>query len=552
MALTRIIGSKNARYSIRGTGLPGPHAGAFLEKVSITGGKFVTGGATFAIGVNNVPPHFVREGYIPKLIRLEEKYVVLWDEEVKQGWLVNGTSALLHLVRGALNRYQEGSFASELLFDENHMEHGIEHHPASAVKVLINRHNRGLEIWPGRIEISEEAEIKTKAGSAGREESNAWKRRRGFTLFEDLVEQQYTILDLMMQHHKLLAGQNGINLKLRARKHLEGWDFNELATGRDPRPRIATLHALRYGWVDFVRSIEAITLFGSGFGDLIQPKKTDTMCPQWSTLPKGEYHLAASMYDLNRIMEAYGNKTVGGVEAAEGLIWHSPHDPFAHCRCLGRNTFSRRFKSAGTHHNPVQVFCPKRSKIFSKVRTPGNMGDSGAVVFGHNISWPYRWKETKSKDDAEDVLEQVSPGTISLTTSQHSVSDRESSGISSAPSEDSSKRPDTASQSSRSHHTTLTSPDSSADRSIAHPSVGGSGPLDCRNKPDSTDTSLDYTPVTRVTTAETRSDIRDSAIPRNFDRSRAIVSQPAAVGPFSIPDRSKKLRRERRRIGNDT
>lgn len=48
----------------------------------------------------------------------------------------------------------------------------------------------------------------------------------------------------------------------RVRTHLEGWDFCDLATDRDLRPRIATLLALRYGWVDFIRSVKAITVLG--------------------------------------------------------------------------------------------------------------------------------------------------------------------------------------------------------------------------------------------------------------------------------------------------
>lgn len=46
---------------------------------------------------------------------------------------------------------------------------------------------------------------------------------------------------------------------MRVRKHLEGWDFVEIATDHEPRPRVATLEAMGWGWVDFIRSIDAIT-----------------------------------------------------------------------------------------------------------------------------------------------------------------------------------------------------------------------------------------------------------------------------------------------------
>lgn len=72
---------------------------------------------------------------------MKTKYVVLWEEQVKRGWLVNGTSALLQLVRMSLMVYSQGSFSSMLLFDENKLENAAEHEPSSAVKVLIDPNN---------------------------------------------------------------------------------------------------------------------------------------------------------------------------------------------------------------------------------------------------------------------------------------------------------------------------------------------------------------------------------------------------------------------------
>ena len=82
-----------------GIGLPPPHAGYLLEKVTISGGKWLTTGATFAIGMKDIPPHITRNGYYMNIKTLEKKFVVLWDDTTKKAWLVNGTSALLHLVR---------------------------------------------------------------------------------------------------------------------------------------------------------------------------------------------------------------------------------------------------------------------------------------------------------------------------------------------------------------------------------------------------------------------------------------------------------------------
>jgi len=81
-------GAPDARYNIGRTGLPRPHAGCLLEKISISGGKIITGGATFAVGVKDTPIHLTRNGYIPNLKWIATKYVVLWDTADRRGWLV--------------------------------------------------------------------------------------------------------------------------------------------------------------------------------------------------------------------------------------------------------------------------------------------------------------------------------------------------------------------------------------------------------------------------------------------------------------------------------
>lgn len=60
-------------------------------------------------------------------------------------------------------------------------------------------------------------------------------------------------------------------------------------------------------WVDFIRSIDAITLFGREFGDIIQPRDVAGMCSDWRTLPINNYYLSASILDLKNIMEVFGH-----------------------------------------------------------------------------------------------------------------------------------------------------------------------------------------------------------------------------------------------------
>lgn len=200
---------------------------------------------------------------------IEKKYVVLWDEETKRGWLVNGTSALLHLVRMSLKVYKK-DYSQELLFDESMMQNEAEHDAASARKVLKNERNRDLEVWRGKSENATGAEQKLPVQN---QPSAARKTNKSKYTFETLVEQKWSVLEVLMESYKQLVGLNGINLKFRIRRHLEGWNFEDLAGESDPEPRVATLKAVGYGWVDFVHSLKTITLFGRGFGNIIRPSK---------------------------------------------------------------------------------------------------------------------------------------------------------------------------------------------------------------------------------------------------------------------------------------
>lgn len=342
---------------------------------------------------------------------ISTKYVVLWDEEEKKGWLVNGTSALLHLVRTSLNHYSEDDFSSAFLFDPSKMEDRMDHKPNSAVKVLISDLNRDLEVYPGSRERFDQEESTHTDGSGGDVKST---KKRGYFLFEDLVKQHLSNLEQVIDYQRRAATQDGLKMKMTVRKHLEGWDFVELATDHDPYARVATLQALGYGWVDFVRSIGSVILFGRGFGEIIRPANFGSdMCRHWTSLPSDRYYLAVSMADLSKIMAKHGDPWSSPPRPVHELIWHCPNGVHSACSCRsrgGRGGWGRH--AVHQHHDPVQVFYPQASELVlrTRLRGPERLDTTGAVVFGHNISWRYRWT-----DAADGTLEKGEPSSPSST-----------------------------------------------------------------------------------------------------------------------------------------
>ncbi len=155
--LTSSTGAADAMYLIRRSRLPAPTTDCVLEKVSITGGKFITGGATFAMGNKDTPVHVSQNDYVSKIQWISKIFVVMWDEEEKRGWLVNGTSALLHLLRASLEYNRTDKFNSAFLFKSEEMEDAFTTHTAdSAIEVLMNKSNMKLKIYPGKGEVYDE------------------------------------------------------------------------------------------------------------------------------------------------------------------------------------------------------------------------------------------------------------------------------------------------------------------------------------------------------------------------------------------------------------
>ncbi|EMT68829.1 hypothetical protein FOC4_g10004917 [Fusarium odoratissimum] len=128
----------------------------------------------------------------------------------------------------------------------------------SAIDVLINPTNQALKLYP---------------------------ERNGFIVLADRIDQYYNLLEKMLDHQTDIARRHSANLEKMPRKYLEGWDFEDLSANRDPlHPRLVTLDPAGKGWVDLTRALQAVTLTGRGFGELVRPVGPAS-CETWSQLP---------------------------------------------------------------------------------------------------------------------------------------------------------------------------------------------------------------------------------------------------------------------------
>ncbi|OJJ42360.1 hypothetical protein ASPZODRAFT_147347 [Penicilliopsis zonata CBS 506.65] len=397
-----LSGVENARHIVgwcehvrNYAGLPQPDSRFAFDRVSVSVGKIVSMSGSVAIGKKEKPARAAKTTDYHKQIEwAEERFVVLYDCKDRRAWLIDGLSALLHLVRARLAHRRK--VGREVLFAESDIkEPDIPYTgKAAATYVLRNRANMDLKIcekWNRRVEET------SKTG--GEPPETTLKTQRTWEQLPDLVGDIYTILGMLcdIQSDTLTMDGFGAKVHISPRRRLEGWDFRQVATGADPLlPKAASLRDIGLGWVDLIRTINAITLFGIGFGEIIQPVDTAQAlvpgrpCGRWATLPKGEDLLATTTPVIRDIMESVyrgSDNQQRFRELSTGIYWHSPDRVFEDCHCGDAPD--------GIQCDRVQVLLPtKFPNIFARGfhSPPEPLPTHGAVVFGHSIRFPLIWK----------------------------------------------------------------------------------------------------------------------------------------------------------------
>lgn len=411
MSLTAIRGAPDANYNIRWSALGRTHSKCAFQNVSVTGGKYLSVGTSIALGLRSKPQHikFDDDDYISMLRVVRDRQFVVYDVEDRRAWLLGGASVVLHIFRaGVRHDKDDPDLQRTFIFNEEDMVEAEDPYSGSsaAFEVLSNfDHNLELPLYRKPREVKEEQTMKL-----GVKTEVAIKSTSSSVCFKDRISKICNVLTDLMAHQDDVSAENGVAFRLRStpRAQLEGFDFMDIATGQGTlRPRVQTLHHKGRGWTDFTRAIHAVTLFGKGFGELLEPapqpqsRGACKACHWNGYVPQGHDYLAAGTYELSRIIQREGDRSVRPWQLVDKIYWFTPEKAFEPCCCTRKH-----------QHDRVQVLLPPKLKR-RDTRTPGSMPPNGAVIFGHSKKYPLRWPATGDPGEGEPVRD-IAEGLVSL------------------------------------------------------------------------------------------------------------------------------------------
>ncbi|KAK2018623.1 pfs domain-containing protein [Colletotrichum eremochloae] len=404
------IGSPDANYHDLWTDPDFVRPGFVLEKFILQGGpEFLTFGVEIAVGKKDPSPAIRRgkDSYLESLELLENEYIVLYDTGTRQAWLSNGVNTLLHLVRASLKENLIGSSSRHYIFTDSKLRESAD--PCSsraAMDVLEDEDNLQMPILRPVFRGTGSRNAQTESPS----------------LFIDRVNQIRLSLEQLLDFQAQI-NTPGMPLHLAPRSQLEGYVFMDIATRQRPKPRFVSLRQSKFSgnsWVDFTRTIGAITLFGHGFGNLITPAPgLAGLCDNWRLLPEGKNYLAASSYDLMNILRKRGPQDPRHFKLCTGLFWHKPAELFEDCVCKTRLNWGLQRPC-----DRVQVILPASSlRKLSGTTPPGPLDPRGAVIFGHSSRFPWKLpdkgdieKDNEPEQVPDDSQESVAPTRVSSSS----------------------------------------------------------------------------------------------------------------------------------------
>ena len=380
--LTSRIGTEEVGYKeMDWAGAEESSAGlAFEQKLSISVSRIVGLSGNIIRGNRDKPEFVSQSSYSLQIENARKIHVVLYDNAVQRGWLVDGASALLHLVRTQV--VTDSFMHANSLFKPSNFDHSrIDAGPSAAAETLRKESNMKHVIFREFVSFAEEqtATFQSEGENASMErvsdESEHKKAIYQTTCFRELVSRAWSVLehiydrqiDFTKNHTSFEIGDF-----LGSYPSLLGFEFMDIASGEKLlTPRTVKLQWNGAAWVDFTRRIHAVTLFGRNFGEIYKPSENieRLICKKWKSVPEGHDLLAIPVSILKEIREQSRRKgqIKDSSEIAKGVHWTA-------------SASGRAFNTCGDnckHLNRVQRFRTRKDTV-----DMGSLPINGAFLIG--------------------------------------------------------------------------------------------------------------------------------------------------------------------------
>lgn len=333
-----------------------------------------------------------RESDYPSLLKwVGLQPIIFYDVSDRRAWLVDGVSALLHLVRVSLYLDENDPESPyDWVFDASKLQDTWDgcRGRLAALKTLTSWDNLNLNVY-----------VKDNRGGDGQPVIK-------YSTFGERVMKILHSIEILIDRQVKVASQDGIKISqtLDLRRAIVGFDVLDIITPLGPiDTRIKHLDSWGHGWIDLIPSIGVTTVFGNGFGNLIRPDDPDTVCSHWRSVPRGMDYMTASVSTLRMLYEKRLQRIEPGLgigEMTSKILWASPYQPFKVCECLKGG-----MADAELHLDPVQFLVSRKSwkmKIMPRSLAPVDLAkleEKGAVVFGNFSLFSQRRDEKPAEDN---------------------------------------------------------------------------------------------------------------------------------------------------------
>jgi hypothetical protein len=256
-------------------------------------------------------------------VRME---VILSDSDTRQHWLADGASVILHFCRAWLPQPHPG-YAPEGVVNKlwSPQDCGA---PSESLAVLTSIGNRELELYVSHVK---HLSMPSKSGTP----LEVIVERQWY-LFQDMAHRFFKWIEQIRDRASKSRHSADFDL-IRQGNKIIGFEFMDLLRG-DSRiePCVLELGADAKAWLPYARNTDTVHIFGSGFGELVQPivKTSDShcRCGQQSAAPRDADYLIAPLSVLKETIERFRH-TSTCVQLSHGLHWWNVDEAFRDCEC---------------------------------------------------------------------------------------------------------------------------------------------------------------------------------------------------------------------------